>query len=179
MAFMLILKYFIFLIGILKDNIQDFIIFVMIRSIFTFSLNNKIEKTTKLGLGCFLYWKSLLLFNFEPYSVPDGKSDNKKVIQETIEESLFTIFFSELILNIYSINNFCIIFIGPFESWFIINKDFFNINYICHYAHIVIELDKKYNFFFRLHQLDILLSIVFVSKRIDKITCHYFGISIQ
>lgn len=116
MAFLLILKYSILYIKILKVNVENFTILAIIHFVLTFNLNNEIKEISKLGLVYCSYQKSLLLFDLDLHEFYNSKSDNISVISEIETKNLLIIFFLQLIPNIHIINSFCIILTYSFDS---------------------------------------------------------------
>lgn len=170
---MFILKYSILSMKISEGNIYNLIISAMMHSVLTFSLNNNILEITKLGLVYRPDWKSLSLFNLEPYRFSDRKSDDIPVISEMAKESLLTISSSRLTQDVCAGSNFSIALVNPLESRFIASEGLFDIDHIRRYACAVIELDKEFNFSPAPHQLDTLSPLALATQVVDEIPCCY------
>lgn len=66
-----------------ESNVYKLIILIMMHFILTSSLSNEIKEICKLKLIYFLDQKLLSLFDLEPYSFKNTKSNNIRVIPKT------------------------------------------------------------------------------------------------
>lgn len=171
---MLILKYLMLSMRMPEGDIYDFTILTIMCFVLTFSLNNRVARTTKLGLMCRPGQKSLSLLKLIPYRFPDRKSDDMPVIPKTIKKSSLTISSPRLTPGIHAADDFRVTLDDPLESQFTASKGFSDINHIRRHTRAVIELDQEFNFSpSGPHRLDTLSPLVFAPKTVDEIACRY------
>lgn len=169
---MLILKYTMLAMGMPASNVYKLTITAMMRSIFTFKIEDIESKSKKYELVYCFGRKPLLLEDFIPYMYIDNEKDSKALDVEIAEreaKSSFTLSLPQLRSGVSVAESLHVVLIEPPESRFAASPDLSDVDHICHHTRTIISIEKNIGFSLGLYYLDILSPPVFAPEVMDEV----------
>lgn len=104
----------------------------------------------------------------------NSKADNTPKILEREYKSLFTISLPQLVPSVHAAEGFYVALVKSSESQFTASLKLSDIDHVCRYACVVIEIEKEFNFSPGPYWLDIFSLSILAPEMVDKVAYCYF-----